>query len=354
MKFINYIFILFVLLGVVSCDQQEGDDIAQTPVTLKLDLAIPFDGNADSRAMGDPGVEETFLRPTRLWVFLAVEQKTERYVYSVSFNMAENKWNLSEDNLSFSFESEKSCHFEGLDFAKNPVIRAYLIASHDPFSFSQNLVSPAADGQVTVQKITEEQLTRLTINAYNGSKYVSLRDVYSTPYNLNKNGKDMNVSGGTYYGTVDITGSRTITLKESLYHVAAKVDFQWNVESSNAQPNVAKSILIKNAPAVGYAFRPTERPSSSKFYSKLLLGEEEAEDSSDAVAVNPGNQWSGRACTYMFQPGWLEYKFTTVNNEAEGGYHGTADPDELVHGETADIFASWYKINISIKDSTIE
>lgn len=356
MKAFKYILPLFALLAVTSC--QQDDDIAISDISLNLDLALPVSQSTESRTLGDPGIDEEFLKPTVLWVFLVADQGSEHFVYAVRYSTAESEWTLSADNKTLYFSDNRIVNFEGLDLRKNPDIRAYLLASHDVFSFDRALVAPAADYQATRQTIDENMLTHISINAMYGANYISLRDIYSTPYNLTTSWGDMNKKGGTYYGTVDkrYYEAGVVNVSDTLYHVAAKADFQWNPETSNLQPNVVRGIVLKNLPTKGYAFRPTENPSGIATYSKLLLGTFAADDQSDATEVNPGNQWSGRAYTFMFQPAnnVLNYTFTTRNNAAQGGYQGVANPANVVNSANAGVFASWYKIDHDISDSTIE
>lgn len=361
MKKYKYILPLLALFA-ASC---EKDDVLNSAneVTLNLNLAIPVE-MPDSRTLGDPGIDEAFQAPTVLWLFLACDQYDFHQVYSAKINTTDADWSLSSDNKTFYYSDNRLCSFDGLDLSKNPDIRAYLVASHDAFSFVQELVPPSTDEvkgktlPITIQTIDENMLTHLQIYAKYATGYINLRDIYSTPYNLTTNWDDKNVNGGTYYGTVDKEFYEVgmINVSDTLYHVAAKADFQWNPETSNFQPNVAKSIVLNNLPSYGYVFRPTENPSSATKYTKLLLGNASANDTSDATEVNAGNQWSGRAYTFMFQPanGVLNYTFTTKNNEAAGGYQGVADPADVVNSSNSGVFASWYKVDHNIADSTIE
>jgi len=356
MKAFRYIIPLFALLAVTAC--QQDDDVKYSEISLNLDLAVPTAQTSGSRTLGDPGVDEEFLKPTKLWVFVVADQETEQFVYAVRYSTLENQWTLSSDNKTLYFSDSRIVNFEGLDLSKLPDIRAYLVASHDAFSFDRELVPPAADFVATRQNIDENALTHISINAVYSDSYISLRDVYSTPYNLSTSWEDLNKKGGSYYGTVDkrYFEAGIINVSDTLYHVAAKADFQWNPETSNSQPNVVRGIVLNNLPTKGYAFRPTENPTSVGTYSKLLLGNFAADDQNDAVEVTPGNQWSGRAYTFMFQPGnnVLDYTFTTKNNASAGGYHGVADPANVVNSTNAGVFASWYKVDHNIKDSTIE
>jgi len=357
MKIFKYILPLLALISIVSCKQEDGVNESGV-MTLNLNLAIPLDPQVSSRTLGDPGVDEEFLKPSVLWVFIVAVQGEDELVYSIRYSTMDREWALSSDNKALYYSDNRICNFEGLEMGKNPVIRAYLVASYDTFAFDQDLEAPAADFTPVRQHIDENALTHLTIRAQFADQYISLRDLYSTPYNLNTNWHDKNAEGGTYYGTVDSRyfEAGIINVSDTLYHVAAKADFQWNPETSNSQPNVVRSIVLNNMPVSGYAFRPTENPSSVRTYSKLLLGEAAADDTNSFTEVTPGNQWSGRAYGFMFQPGGnrLSYTFTTKNNASSGGYQGIADPTTVENSDNSGVFTSWYKVDHNIKDSTIE
>lgn len=352
-----------LLLG--ACSEKEIIE-ANSPLTLEVKLAVPAEESFGSRTLGDPGIEEEFLAPTHLWVFLAADTKHSQLVYATHFTTAESAWTLSADGRVYQYNDRRILTFDGLDLYEKPEIRAYLVASHEPISFTgASLIDPSEDGQVAVQTITEEQLTRLCFNVRYGTKgnmkYINLRDVYSTPYNLSSSWGDTNKGGGEYYGTVpqDYFVASVISVVDTLYHVASKIDFQWTAATSNAQPNVAKSIVLEQLPATGYVFRPTENATGISFtetYKKALLGAASADDTSCSVSLTPGNQWNGRAYTYVLQPGndILHYNFTTKNNAPSGGYQGVANPSDVVRSEMSEVFASWYKVNLRIEDSTVE
>lgn len=363
MKKLFYILPLFVMLA-AACHDDDDSVTATQSVTLNVDLALPADQG--SRTMGDPGVEEIFLPPTQLWVFLAAQTKHAELVYAARFSTPEDAWILSADGKVYQYNDKRIMTFDGLDLFDQPEIRAYLVASHEPLSFTGvSLNVPAEDGQAAKQTITEAQLTRLCFNTRYGTRgnmhYISLRDVYSTPCNLSKDWTLTTPCSSDYYGTVpeEYFVASIISVVDTLYHVAAKVDFQWTASTSNAQPNVAQGIVLNRLPATGYVFRPTENAnpgSYSAVYSKSLLGSQTADDMSAAVAVTPGNQWNGRAYSYMLQPAnnILNYTFTTKNNASKGGYQGVADPRDAVKGWTSSVFASWYKVDLLIEDSTLE
>jgi len=386
MKKVIYI-LSAVLLAITlpSCNEDEIVDSARK-VSLKLDITASAGSEVDgSRALGDPGIAEFFEKPTVVHVFMAVgDPKTPQsnpvYWYTVN-NMS---WQRSADSLYFrstnangqlfsqDIQVAPSIKFDAL--AANRM-RAYMVASYSPITFDD--ISTTSFGKCqkasTKADLTEQQLFDLKIFASGtsgSSDYsVSLRDLYSSPFNLRMEGANfsklsdpVNVRTG-YYGTATAKDVESVTFTMTLYHTAAKIDFQWNAES-NTQANVMQYALIANAPKKGYVFKPTETVASVERYSKILLddmgseAEAAADDDNtghsaryaDAFQANPSNQWSGRAYTYVLQPGDLSYKIKTASVSAL--HEGTvtvpvADGNKGNKG-TNDIFAAWYKLDFNI------
>ncbi len=76
----------------------------------------------------------------------------------------------------------------------------------------------------------------------------------------------------------------------------------------------------------------------------------------DVWSVNPGNQWSGRAYTWVLQPGNLNYTVSTVDASRVKENNGTVRVDDNSsnngkgdNGISNDIFAAWYKLNFTIE-----
>lgn len=76
-----------------------------------------------------------------------------------------------------------------------------------------------------------------------------------------------------------------------------------------------------------------------------------ADDRNDFTLCTPGNKWSGRAYTYVIQPGAdvVDYTFKTTN----GGGEGQLNPanDIRLEGCMSNVFPSWYKVNVKIKEA---
>ena len=351
-------------------------------MNLSFDLTLPVGHEtAQTRTLGDPGLTEFFERPHYMYLFLAVGEPTTpsaNDVYFYSLPTQQSDWTRTDDSLAFHGHFTQVVNWNPdltLESLRNGKLRAYIVASFDALTTNPNGITYNDYHQVTTTSVDKEsELLNLQFYAYAGSSdysKVSLRDVYSTPYNLEKGavtGKltSPDTDRSDYYGTVSdvsIVGTGvngSITISDTLYHTAAKVDFQWNT-AQRGQSNVMQSVVLTNCPKVGYLFRLAEQVGATAEYSKVLLGnsnvslnpsvgigndqnDQHTAHYADADEVDAGNQWSGRAYTYILQPGDISYTLTTT----VGGSHELTDAEPEGNGTTNDIFAAWYKLNFNI------
>ncbi len=380
----SYIHILVLMLtvaGWTACkDGKDSRSVHEVALQMQLTLpleAIDLDDASDeaaqmrtTRVAGDPGLAEFFERPRHLALFLALGDPTTpsaNPVYFYSIPCSQSDWTRSADSLVFEGSFMQTVTWDvdpDAQLTATSQLRAYMVASFDEFT-TDPVVSVDNYHRITNSGFSELALLDMQFYAMstdNDYSAMSLRDIYSTPYNLQDDSyQPITAEDRTgYYGTVDdlaVTGdAAVITIDDTLYHTAAKVDFQWNT-AERAQANVMVSSTLNNAPQRGYLFRPAETISGVSTYSKVLLrgGSVTADDLNqnhearyaDATEVNVGNQWSGRAYTYILQPGDLDYSITT----SEGGTTTTTAVRPASNDKTNEIFAAWYKLNFNIKSA---
>jgi len=370
MKKLLYTAILVwtVVLAAGCNDEVES----QQHMTLNYEVALPIEtGVSLTRSDGDPGLAEYFERPQHLYLFLAYGDPADpsnNSIYFYGLSTSQDEWIRTADSLCFKGQFSQTVNWDPelkLENLKGERLRSYVVASFDAIRFDQTL--DCNEYNKVISPITKEsELLNLKFYAYEGSgdySKVSLRDIYSTPFNLSRSWSLMEnaVSDRTgYYGTVEsITGSNLtgiITVRDTLYHTASKVDFQWNA-IEHGQTNVMRGVVVNNCPKKGYAFRPTYTTGDGS-YSKVLLAGDGISASdmnnshtakyADVDKVDPGNQWSGRAYTYMLQPGIINYTITTSDG---GSTTKESDPERINNGRTNRIFASWYNLGFNIKAS---
>ena len=368
MKKLLYILMMIGATTLMSVACRENTDDEVRPVKLNVELTLPVSTEVTTRAAGDPGLAEFFERPRYLSLFLAVGDPTtptENPVYYYNIPCAQTDWERSSDSLIFRGRFSHLVNWDidpRVALRSDLAVRAYMVASFDAY-VTDPIIQVDNWNKVTNTGFNEAQLIDMQFYASSttqGYAGFSLRDIYSTPYNLSDDlYQPITAEDRTgYYATVrSIVGegdASVISINDTLYHTAAKVDFRWNT-STPTQENVMVSAVIGNAPTKGYLFRPAETVTGVATYSKVLLrgGSVTADDQNqqhearyaDAEEVSAGSQWSGRAYTYILQPGALQYILTTSQG---GTTTGTATPPSD-NTTTNRIFAAWYLLPFNIK-----
>ena len=285
MKKFYYILTISALwIAISACSDHDGmEGLSDNQLTLSMDVVLAASNSGEqTRAVGDPGLAEFFEKPRHLYLFLAVGEPTtpnNNPVYCYALETSQSKWTRSADSLVFKGRELKTVNWDSnIQLNSDLKCRAYMVASYDELTFNP-VINCNDVNRVTSGPTTESALLDLKFYAYAGQNdysKLSLRDVYSTPYNLSNSWtkmSDASTNRTNYYGTVTdikVTGGKgLISINDTLYHTAAKVDFQWNAQS-HTQSNVMVNALVDNAPKQGYLFRPSETVSAGT-YSKVLL-----------------------------------------------------------------------------------
>lgn len=288
-----------------ACSDHDGlDGLENNQLTLSMDVVLAADNAANqTRMVGDPGLAEFFEKPQHLYLFLAVGDPTtpgSNPVYCYQFETNQSKWTRSADSLVFKGRELQTVNWDSdIRLTSDLKCRAYMVASFDAITFNP-VISYDDVHRVTSGPKTESELLDLKFYAYDGQNdyaNLSLRDVYSSPYNLSQSWtkmSDASTNRTNYYGTVTdikITGDKgLISINDTLYHTAAKVDFQWNAQS-HTQSNVMVNALVDNAPKQGYLFRPSETVSSvGGTYRKVLLSGDNLPEGGNTQVV-PGERY---------------------------------------------------------------
>jgi hypothetical protein len=362
----SYLLLALMLTALCGVSCREDETAASEQFTLSMDVTLPLEREGLTRAAGDPGIAEFFERPRYLSLFLAVGEPTTpsaNQVYFFNIPCSQSDWKRSADSLVFVGRFSQIISWDPeVSITPSTSMRAYMVASFDAYT-TEPIVQVNNYHKVTNTGFTESALIDMQFyasSALGGYTGFSLRDIYSTPYNLSETRFNVvpadNRTG--YYGTVkQVVGSGTagiISITDTLYHTAAKVDFQWNTATAS-QENVMVSATVDNAQTRGYLFRTAETIPGVPTYSKVLLrgGNVTADDMNqghaaryaDAEEVSVGSQWSGRAYTYVLQPGDLSFTVTT----SEGGATSATVQRPQSNGNTNDIFAAWYKLPFNIR-----
>lgn len=350
-----------------ACSDDDTTQGVQT-VTMTIPIEVYSSNNeVTSRAarQGDPGNAVVFEQPLYLYVYACVYEKdgssssyellTETITPAASGeDDSKTKWTLmGEDtenerwtkNVDVTFKITKE--FDGTDNLK--VSRVYAIASREDLGSDGKKVLPT-DYTSTTAKSTVESMT-LNLSGFTSAK---LRDIYSTPLDDRNNGV---ITSTTNNNVTTLTCSTV-----RLYHVAAKVDFTWEVASDKQSTTELASITCTGLPTTCKVFEPTNNPTTDASGTAtntgtcLVLGTKSSSSTSTTPSpsdpvneLNAGNKWLGRAYAFMLQPpstGEINYTVTYGGSANKTATTKSITPDQTTYSK---VFTGWYRVVATVE-----
>ncbi|MDD5861894.1 MAG: hypothetical protein PUD15_04960 [Prevotella sp.] len=317
-----------------------SDDSIRMPVIL----AIPVSQQMETRAIGDPGSYEKFVMPKHLYLYLinTNNEGTVDQIITPEGMDATNGYTLDEEKWRKTVISTADFQTTG------DSIYRYTdqININLPANRSQGVVYAAMSAEpITVTKSTATSLSdqvrdatfALPSSVADADCGEALKNIYSTPYNLKKT-----TDASTYYGTVSDYTSNTPHLEIVLYHTAAKLDVNWNVDPSIQSTTNVKSITFTGLSAGGFLFKPMENTTAaSRTYS-------------ETVTTDPGNQYYGRYETYVlpFAADLDSYTLNmTLTNGVDSKESSPSTTISLGNKQATAIFTPWMLGKIQIKNT---
>ena len=317
-------------LLLASCSSDPGAEDGGRQVRMPIVLAIPANnaelttgsmGAKATRAEGDPGTYEKFELPQYLYIYLINtsidETKTkvltpEGMNSSTGYPLSKDKWTktTTTDNKKDSiYTYTDQIRIIIPEDRKTGVV--YAAMSTVPITVS----GVDMDNPATVADAT------FTLDVAKGKESEALKNLYSSPYNLN------NANG--YYGTVSDYSSNSPYINMVLYHVASKLDVQWNVDAKVQDKVKISKITLTKLSGGGKLFKPLENTaSSSTTYA-------------DTITLDAGSQWYGRKATYVIpvkqSDGKYQFPMTLTNSVDNSVKTATATPPAT----TNTVFVPW-------------
>ena len=317
-------------LLLASCSSDPGAEDGGRQVRMPIVLAIPANnaelttgsmGAKATRAEGDPGTYEKFELPQYLYIYLINtsidETKTkvltpEGMNPSTGYPLSKDKWTktTTTDNKKDSiYTYTDQIRIIIPEDRKTGVV--YAAMSTVPITVS----GVDMDNPTTVADAT------FTLDVAKGKESEALKNLYSSPYNLN------NANG--YYGTVSDYSSNSPYINMVLYHVASKLDVQWNVDAKVQDKVKISKITLTKLSGGGKLFKPLENTaSSSATYA-------------DTITLDAGSQWYGRKATYVIpvkqSDGKYQFPMTLTNSVDNSVKTATATPPAT----TNTVFVPW-------------
>lgn len=266
---------MFLVLATVSVSCSNDDDATRrNVVTMPVHLVIPAtDVTEETRAGDPPGETEVFKLPKYAYVYIVCQdiETQSNVVVHTMFNLDEKQWRKTQINNNDSvYQYNGSIHVY-LPINRGPVGNVYAALS--------TVELPGLPRTDTGENISESE-TDVQNYKYkiNDNVNAELANIYSTPYNY--------TIGNTYYATIDSLNSLTPHLDLVLYHVAARLDLQWNVDESIQSSTAIQSIALS-------------LPSADSCYIFKPLETESTKTRQETITTDVGNQWYGRQYIYV-------------------------------------------------------
>lgn len=268
-----------------SCSTSDSPSDDEHLVRMPVNLAIPANdasltagaaGAKATRAEGDPGTYEKFQLPSHLYI----------YLINTSISGTSSKVLTPEGmdlNNGYTLDPKKWTKTTTQDNNKDSIytytdqIRIII-----PEDRSKGVVYAAMSWVPITVNYTGTDLANATFvlgTEAKGKEGEALKNLYSSPYN--------NMVNGTYYGTVSDYKSNSPYINMVLYHVASKLDLQWNVDAKVQDKVKLSKIELTGLSGGGKLFKPLENTSAS---TPTYTG---------TFTLDAGSQWYGRQATYV-------------------------------------------------------
>lgn len=272
-------------LTLTSCSTSDSPSDDEHLVRMPVNLAIPANdasltagaaGAKATRAEGDPGTYEKFQLPTHLYIYIvntALDKTTKTMLKpegmdpNNGYPLDPKKWTktTTQDNNNDSI------------YTYTDQIRIII-----PEDRSTGVVYAAMSSVPITVNYTGTDLANATFTLgteATGKESEALKNLYSSPYN--------NTVNGTYYGTVSDYNSNSPYINMVLYHVASKLDLQWNVDAKVQSTVKLSKIELTGLSGGGKLFKPLENTSAS------------TPTYTETFTLDAGSQWYGRQATYV-------------------------------------------------------
>ena len=282
-KVLSTIAGLTLLALVASCSSDSSADGDDRMVSMPIVLAIPANetalsaaaGAKTTRAEGDPGTYEKFQLPTHLYIYLvntSIDGKTTTPLKPEGMDDAEG----------YTLKSDKWVKTTTTDSNKDSI---YTYTDQIRVFIPENRLAGTVYAAMSTVPITVSFSGTDVANASftlsdeaKGKEGEALKNLYSSPYNKLKDNK--------YYGVVSDYRSNSPYINMVLYHVASKLDLQWNVDASVQSSVKLSKITLTGLSSGGYLFKPLENTTALSTYSETF-------------SLDDGSQWYGRQATYV-------------------------------------------------------
>lgn len=321
--------ILILLCLLTACGTDTGIDPTEGR-TVRLHLIVPA-VDAATRALGDPGTSVTLPYPTKAWLFFVNQDNKVVQLRDEDNNYISNPIALPAPavisywgNLSTTYDEVYNYPAGTVKLPPGSNTGAFYLLMADVALTSGGT---PIENLLTYDTSTLNDLLNLTFDATSEVR-THLQNIYSTPYNYNIG------TPSRYYGTLTDADE---TVELMLYHVAARVDVQWNVVGETFQATHKVSTL-----AVGDETDNLKERNCFLFKPMANVGHGTGGYTLPALKTDTevSRQWYGRTSFYTI-PYTAEGKFTfplVVNGQTTLVRLNMSGADP--------VFAPWIRVNL--------
>ncbi len=291
-----------LLLSSCSSSDSPSDDehIVRMPVNLYIpatDANLVGTGAAgakSTRAEGDPGTYEKFKLPTYSYIYIITKDDNDNDYVTLSTTQLKGTWKKERYQGALATANDSVYRYEGYIDVYLPDQRKPTGAVYAALS-SVELPGLPTGNESTLNTYTESDVKAFQFTMSDAIQ-AEIQNIYSTPYNYNIN--------STYYGTLYNMNTVNPSINIVLYHIASKLDVQWNVATGiQSSVKLTNLTLTTPQPTKCYIFKPLENTATANH--------------TESITLDAGSQWYGRAYRYVIPVAGSDGKYTftmTFNN----------------------------------------
>lgn len=317
----------------------EQDDSFALSICLPANEVRMASSNGPRRVMGDPGTQEQFVLPKYIYIYVV---KEGTLFYQITIDDATEYWRKEYYSGSM-MGSGDSIYRYTRDIIKQLAPGAeYTGSIYTIVSAEELTITPA----LTSGTSTEEDVLNLKFQT--AGIQSSLQHIYTTPYNYEIEDK--------YYGSFQVSKKYKVPyVNLMLYHVAAKVDINWNVaDSARVKADGVTPIRLTTMKACNlfngdaYCFKPMKNVYDSE--TPLASGAEV----SIVTPTDEGLWWEGRSYFYTIPYTTRESDYENyfpLQMQMETNESGdTYTPTIYMQIDKSDPFVPWLRATFNIKN----
>lgn len=313
-------------------DTADGGRMISMPIVLAIpannaELTTGTTGAKATRAEGDPGTYEKFELPKYLYIYLINTSingdktdvlKPEGMSWEDGYSLDPKKWTKTttkDNNKDSIYTYTDQIRIIIPENRKTGVVYAVMSTVPITVTYTGTNVADAT----------------FTLGDGVSNKSEALKNLYSSPYNLTKNNQ--------YYGIVSDYNSNSPYINMVLYHVASKLDVQWNVDATVQDKVKLSKITLTGLSSSGKLFKPLENTSPASTYDETF-------------SLDEGSRWYGRKATYVIPvqtDGEYQFPMTLTNSVSgkDNTIKATATPSSP---STPAVFVPWIYGTVKVKN----